>query len=411
MAAASAGAESPPGSKDTGTGTLDGRLTDRYSVPLREAAVVVRNLETGETARGLTGKNGSYRFTGLGPGEYRLEADVPGLGNGAVEGILVSAGHATRVQAALVMELPSPSPAIEIDVHQLDPVAAAVTTVIPNEELNAIPVATRNWQEFAAITPAAGAAPQGDRRNGGQIGDRPGGDAGMDAGDPSSALEGASGAQATTAIDGVESTPAFRGAGDRPGRQSASLGESAVLTLEAHPGESTVDSASSSGGSVNLATAHGGNGLHGQAFYNNRQGIWGARNPYTQWVKETSPATGIDVAHFAPESWSADDDRQTFGIGVGRQIRRNKLYWFAALDGFERNDPAVATVRHPSDFFARPTDNELDVLASRLGISGGHLARTPLRPIREPSSRWMVCSARFRARPDSGRGLAVWTGR
>src|SRR5271165_6093866 len=74
------------------TGTLDGKLTDWHSVPLAEAVVVVHNISTGEITRGITGKNGSYRFTGLGPGEYRLEAEVPELGKGAVDGILVSAG-------------------------------------------------------------------------------------------------------------------------------------------------------------------------------------------------------------------------------------------------------------------------------------------------------------------------------
>ena len=150
-------AESPGDS----TGVLAGRLTDWHSVPLEQAVVVVRNLSTGATTRGITGKNGSYRFTGLGPGEYRLEADVPQLGKGAVEGILVSAGHATRVQAALVMELPVQTTSqipTDAEVHGLDPVTPAVTTMIPSDELNALPINSRNWQEFAAITPAANPA-------------------------------------------------------------------------------------------------------------------------------------------------------------------------------------------------------------------------------------------------------------
>ncbi len=51
------------------TGILDGKLTDQNSTPLAQAVVIVRNLTTGATARGVTGKNGGYRFTGLGPGE------------------------------------------------------------------------------------------------------------------------------------------------------------------------------------------------------------------------------------------------------------------------------------------------------------------------------------------------------
>ena len=104
LAASTALAKSPAADA---SGSLDGRLTDWHSAPLENAQVTVLNVTTGESVHGVTGKNGAYRFAHLGPGEYRLEADVPQLGKGAVDGILVSAGHQTRVQAALVMELRS----------------------------------------------------------------------------------------------------------------------------------------------------------------------------------------------------------------------------------------------------------------------------------------------------------------
>ena len=78
------------------TGSLDGKLTDWNSLPLSQAAVLVKNLATGATTRGVTGKNGRYHFTGLGPGEYSLQAEVLSLGKGEVDGIFISAGHATR---------------------------------------------------------------------------------------------------------------------------------------------------------------------------------------------------------------------------------------------------------------------------------------------------------------------------
>jgi len=44
-----------------------------------------------------------------------------------------------------------------------------------------------------------------------------------------------------------------------------------------------------------------------------------------------------------------------------------------------RNDPAVATVRHPDSFFARPTDNELTVLAARLDISSATILEDAIK--------------------------------
>ena len=99
----------PPAKADPHTtGILEGKLTDNNSVPLAEAAITVRNLTTGSTAQSTTGKNGSYHFAALDPGEYSLEANLPSSGRGQVSGILVSAGHATKVQAALLIERPHP---------------------------------------------------------------------------------------------------------------------------------------------------------------------------------------------------------------------------------------------------------------------------------------------------------------
>ena len=190
------------------SGALNGKLTDNRSLPLAQAVVILRNLATGETVRGVTGENGSYHFTNLGPGEYSLEAELPSLGRGSVDGILISAGHATHVQAALLMQLPEQPEIPEDPLHSLDPVSAAVTSIIPSEELNAIPVVTRNWQAFAALTPASTPTPQnggqGQGRSGGQIGVQPNEDSSEPAGPSLSGgdLAGPTGFETATSIDG-----------------------------------------------------------------------------------------------------------------------------------------------------------------------------------------------------------------
>jgi len=348
------------------TGTLNGKLTDNRSVPLAQAVVVVRNLSTGATARAVTTENGGYRFLNLGPGEYALEAQLPTRAKGFVDGILISAGHTTRVQAAMVMQLPVPPEPPEDPLHSLDPVAAAVTSTIPSEELSAVPVVARDWQAFAALTPAANPTPQnggqGQGSGGGQIGAQPGKD--EEPSGPSLSMEGPTGFETAASIDGIPITQT-----GRQRRATESLGPSAVESMQARTGNAPADAGSAPGGLLNLITGHGQNGLHGQAFYLNRQSLWGAQNPYTQWIQQTAPASSFQIAQFTPEPYTPANSRQTFGIGLGSQIKRDKLYWFASFDGLFANDPAVATVRHPADFFAQPTNGDLTVLAARLGLA------------------------------------------
>jgi hypothetical protein len=247
-------------------------------------------------------------------------------------------------------------------------VAAAITTLIPSEEFNALPVPTRSWTEFAAITPAANPSDQG--RHGGQIGDLNGetaGGEGQSHGE-SLSMDGGSGLQ--TSIDGIESAPSFRTENPRQIHGIGSVGQSAVQSMEARTGDAPADRAQTpgaAGGSLDLITSHGGNRLHGQFFYLNRQSLWGAQNPFTQWVQQTAPASGVDTAQFSSEPYTPPNSRQTFGFGAGSKLKRNKLFWFAALDGMLDNNPAVAMVRHASDFFAQPTLDDLTMLAARIG--------------------------------------------
>ena len=393
LAASFAQAKSP---ENPETGTLDGKLTDTRSVPLSEAVVVVHNLSTRATARAVTSKSGAYHFNGLGPGEYSLEAELPALGNGptgrgSVDGILISAGHATRVQAALLMELPSQSLPLEITVHQLDPVTPAVTTMIASEDLNDLPIPTRSWEQLAATTPAT--SPTG-------AGTEAATDSPDDAQFETPPPDSGTAALTTPSIDGVESASGFQIDASRH-RETGSVGQSAVSAMQARSGNTGAEHTLGPAIAIELTTGRGHEGLHGQAFYMNRQSLWGAQNPFTQWIQQAAPATGIETAQFAGEPYTPADNRQTLGFSAGSRIRGN-LFWFAALDGLLRNNPAVATVRHPDDFFAQPTLNDLRMLDARLGLPGPDLLENAssaysdwlnqmsglLGPMPRTSSRW-----------------------
>ncbi len=345
------------------TGELEGRLTDWHSAPLEQATVTVRNLTSGETAQTTTGKNGSYHLAGLAPGEYRLEADVPSLGHGGVEGIVVAAGHASRVQAALVLQLP-PAPELPRNLGSpLDPVGPAVTTTLESEELGQVPLHDRTWQAGVEGTPSART----------EMDDAP---AGLDAeaGEVESA-EGGRGevghGEAATTVDGVPEASGFREVSRED--RSPGLGESAVGVVAPRSGLAGAGAGRATGAGVRLETIRGGNGLHGQFFLYDRANLWDARNPLTQRWTETAAASGISIAQFTGTSYTPPNSRQSFGLGLGSQIRRDKLYWFAAVDGMFRNDPGVATMRQPENFYKQPTNDELQVLGARLGFTGPDL--------------------------------------
>jgi hypothetical protein len=507
------------------TGSIAGKLTDLASKPLAFATVVVRNKATGAEARTTTAKNGSYRLIGLEAGEYTIEAEIPQLGHGRLEGIYVTGGYEARVQAAMALEAAAPRP-LQVEAHDIaplrrvqtegheiamvrpevstplavdalgqlvlpgsrvaeltrerlsavamvvevplaeqtlgsmalsglalagvgraipatealvltsmvasesvltmplrghpelavanfgapsavqaasalvktrvalaqaaeaaDPVRPVVETTLPAVELAALPAAGRRWQDFELDTPMAATAAGGTS----QV-----------------SLRGAGQEPAETSIDGASTRLAFGGSGSsgpessgpasngQGGREQNGMGqawaggrgspvaEAAIREVETAAGNAEVEEMRAAGGRVNVETARGSNGLHGQGFLFDRQNTWGAQNPFTQWVKETAPATEITTPTFTPEPYTPPDHEMVWGLGVGSQIRRDKLFWFGALDSYKRNDPGLATVKHPylcadpplcnaqAGFFEQPSNDQMQVLSARLGLSGAN---------------------------------------
>jgi len=408
------------------SGSVAGKLTDLYSKPLGGVTVTLRNTLTGAEVRTTTAKNGAYRFAGLAPGEYVLVAVSPQLGQGRLEGIEVTAGFEQHMQAAvqLVPALvtqnpaavvakaePGPSawqavrtphalltPGLPMLVGAGDPalmmvssaepadaefapemdaaavkahaqianltvaqavlranaaVEAPATDAIPvstasfsltGEELRALPVAGRNWQEFLSSS-----MPTGNQTNGAE-----GAEFAEDARHGGAVL-----------VDGANRKLAFnargmnRAAGEPP--VSAGTSDSAVHVAEA-----------ASGGQTHVETRSGGTNLHAEVSLFTRQSLWAAQNPFSQWVQETAPATNTTVPVFTGIPYTPADREAIWSVGVGGPLRHYRMNWFASLEGEERNNPGVASVKHPENFFAQPTNDEMQVLSARLALPGAN---------------------------------------
>jgi hypothetical protein len=275
------------------------------------------------------------------------------------------------------------------------PTAPALSSTMSAAELQALPVIGRHWQDFVLDKTPTSTTPAGGQ---GEI-----------------ILRGA-GQPVEIAVDGMSQRLAFGstnepgqgsqgrgplGQGENPagmaqvgtGGHGLAMSEAAILTVETVAGNVEAVADRAAGGRMNVETERGANELHGQGFLYDRQNNWGAHNPFTQWVKETTPANGIivPVPVFTPVSYTPPDHETTWGIGVGSRIRRDKLFWFAALDSSQRNDAGVAMVKHPyllqpepsntctnppctviTGFFAQPTNDQMQVLSARQGLSSAN---------------------------------------
>ncbi len=308
--------------------------------------------------------------TGTLHAEPLLRLSLPQQSWAGGRGMAVSEAAGALMRAALEFSS-TPARPIRVEGEDVDPLTPVVTATVTAAQLQALPLSGRRWQDFVLDTPTAAAGGGASLRGGGQ--------------EPAeTTIDGASTRLAFGSAGGAgpeSSGPGSSGQGGADqngmgrawsgGRGSAVAG-AAILQVQTAAGNSEAQGARAAGGRMNIETQHGGNGLHGQASVFDRQNNWGAQNPFTQWVKETAPATEVTTPVFTGEPYTPPDHETTWGIGVGSQIRHDKLFWFGAVDSYQRNDPGLAMAKIPEEFFAQPSNDQTQVLAARLGLSSAN---------------------------------------
>jgi hypothetical protein len=279
-------------------------------------------------------------------------------------------GTAAPAEAHSTQPLPMPILAASRESNQVSP---AVTITLSAQELQSLPVNGRHWQDFVLDSAPTSATPA--------------------AGQGRISLQGSNQQQTEVAVDGTSLQLAFGSTNDtnESGQSSSGLGplgqsadkpaamgqigvgghgfslnESAIRRVQTTVGNVAAAEVRAAGGSLNVETQSGSNELHGRAFLFDRQNVWGAQNPFTRWVQNTGTVTS---PVFTSIPYTPPDRATVWGVGVGGRIRRNKIYWFAALDNYNRNDPGVSMVKNPSVFFASQKEATMQVLGARLGMT------------------------------------------
>jgi hypothetical protein len=276
--------------------------------------------------------------------------------------VAVANGLRTSMQAALLLlnDIASAT-------RKIETASASVTTTLTSTELQSLPVRGRQWEEFVtdSSSPAASS---------GFLESSPGN---ADSQLPTASIDGVSTQLAFG--DGAVSAPGAQGQSSSAQQTSEPQGmgqpwsgghpavsEAALRSVQTTTG--TAD-AQTSAGNIDIETHSGGNTLHGQGFLFDRQNTWGARNPTAQWIRETAAATTTTVPVFTAQPFTPPEHEITWGFGAGSRILRSKLYWFGALDGMARNNPALSTVKWPERFFAQPTNDQVQLLGAQLATN------------------------------------------
>src|SRR5262245_3611576 len=290
--------------------SLGGTVSDASGALIPGVTITATNTNTGIVQTNLTNESGVYQFPVLATGTYKITAELPGFLTQAVNNFTLGIAQQARLNFTLQVGTLSQTVEVLADANSdLKTTTASVGTVLPQSQLQDLPLGSRNIQALIALS--AGTGPQGDD---GTI-------SGNFAGGRISAVN--------VTRDGFVTSD-----GRYTHGEFSQTYTSPDLVEEVRVVTATVDAENGRGsGQVQMVTRAGTNQFRGSAVWTNRNSKFDAAS----WFNNFN--------NVAPD-W---ENRNQFAFRLGGPIQKNKTFFFFLIeeqrDAIRQN--AVGTVLTP----------------------------------------------------------------
>ena len=146
-------------------------------------------------------------------------------------------------------------------------------------------------------------------------------------------------------IDGADDNQAYYAEERGRTREAYSTPPEAIREFQVNTGVYPAEFGRAAGGVINSVTKSGGNQLHGQAYFYDRESAWGAFNDYTTNTVGTQNSAGAYT--FTTSPYKPSDSRRIWGFTAGGALIKDKLFWQYTYDQHHRNLPGHGQGRKP----------------------------------------------------------------
>ena len=143
----------PVAAQTSGSGNINGTVTDTSGAAVPNAAVVVLDTDTGVARTIATNAEGTYTASFLQPGHYEVTIGGGAFGKVDRKNLVLTVGQILTIDASL----PPASVSTEVIVTSESPLVdtdkTEVSQTIDQSLISNLPVASRNWSAFVLNTP------------------------------------------------------------------------------------------------------------------------------------------------------------------------------------------------------------------------------------------------------------------
>lgn len=310
------------------TGGITGTVYDPAHAVLPDAHIFLKNEATGAVLVAVSEGDGSYRFVDLAPGSYGVGIDVQGFAFFEQPHILVELGRQTRLDVSMRIQAANTTVQVATNVAPLvKDTSPDFATNFTAAQMQNLPSNTRRWSSFALLSPGV----VSDQQGLGLL-----------------SFRGMSVLLNNNTVDGADNNQAFFSEERGGVRAPYSISMGAVEQFQVNTSNYSAEYGRSAGGVINTVTRSGGNTLHGEAFFFDRNNALAATNAFTT-ITAADPAGGFTTNPYKPAG-----ERLQTGFALGGPIKKDKLFWFYSFDDVRKNYPAISRVGSPAAIFAQP---------------------------------------------------------
>lgn len=247
----------------TSSGAIEGTVADNTGALIPAASVRLRHKTTGVMRTVQSDEQGFFRAASLPIGKYEVSVEQSGFAPYVYAEVPLSIGQTVRLTVTLTAGGVEEKVTITDTPPPLDATQTTVTTNIIHEQIEELPVRSRNYLDFVLLAP--GVSDSAQRQN--NSAQTPLADSGFTFG-------GLRARSNNLSIDGLDNNDAFTGSN----RTELSL--EIVREFQVVNNGLSAEAGGASGGSINVVTKTGTNIVKGDLFGYFQNDAFNARNPF-----------------------------------------------------------------------------------------------------------------------------------
>lgn len=314
----------------TNTTSLSGTVTDVTGAVISGADVSISNAASGSRQNTRTSTKGEFSFEQIQPGTYEVKVVAPGFSEQDEKVELLVSTPVTLV-FKLTVGTTEQTVTVETNLAEVNTTDATLGKAFNSAQVENLPYLANNVTYLLSLQPGVLALDSGAQTGGLNQDTRTG------------IVNGARQDQTNITLDGVDNNDQIFGYAFNGALRSTrdSVEEFRVTTTNAN-----ADAGRSSGAQVSLVTKSGTNMIHGSAYEYYRDPGTTSNNWFNKQAELNSGEPNI----------AAKVLEHTYGASLGLPIKKDKVFFFGAYEGFRQASDILVSQTVPSVFVAGGSD-------------------------------------------------------